>query len=52
MNNWKESDFQKNEFHDSTEFFDMLHTIVESIAIPPLESYELFSPPYSTTKKK
>jgi hypothetical protein len=35
MNNWKESDFQKNEFHDSTEFFDMLHIIVESIAIPP-----------------
>jgi len=45
----KESDFQKHEFHDATEFFDMLHTTVESIAIPPLESYELFSPPYSTT---
>ena len=46
---WRETDFHKQEFHDATEFFDMLH--INSIIIPvvPLKHSHILSNNNSTS---
>ena len=46
---WRETDFHKQEFHDATEFFDMLH--IKSLIIPvvPLKHSEILPNNNSTS---
>ena len=46
---WRETDFHKQEFHDATEFFDMLH--IKSLIIPvvPLKHSHILSNNNSTS---
>lgn len=46
---WRETDFHKQEFHDATEFFDMLH--IKSLIIPvvPLKHFHILPNNNSTS---
>lgn len=46
---WRETDFHKQEFHDATEFFDMIH--IKSLIIPvvPLKHSEILPNNNSTS---